>query len=107
LLGKTTAVGDSVEIEFAAPDAAPRKLVLYATQAPDYATLRFQVNGQDVAKTFDGYAPGVQPSPAFVLGAFEPRDGAFKLRLEVAGANPASKGPKYFWGLDYMILEEL
>lgn len=106
LLGKTTAVGDSVEIEFAAPDAAPRKLVLYATQAPDYATLRFQVNGQNVAKTFDGHAPGVQPGPALVLGTFEPRDGKFRLRLEVAGANPASKGAKYFWGLDYVILEK-
>jgi hypothetical protein len=106
LLGKTTAVGDSAEIEFAAPDAAPRKLVLCATQAPDYATLRFQVNGQNITKTFDGCAPSVQPAPAFVLGTFAPRDGKFTLRVEVAGANPASKGAKYFWGLDCVILEK-
>ena len=106
LLGKTTAVGDSVEIEWPAPDAAPRKLVLYATQAPDYATLRFRVNGQPVAATFDGYAAAVQPAPAFALGVFEPRDGKFRLRVEVAGANPAAKGAKYFFGLDCVILEK-
>ena len=68
LLGKTAATGNSVEIEWPAPDAAPRKLVLYATQAPDYATLRFSVNGQAVPATFDGYADSVQPGPAFPLG---------------------------------------
>ena len=68
LLGKTTAVGDSVEIAWPAPDAAPRKLVLYATQAPDYATLRFRVNGQPVAAAFDGYAEAVQPAPSVPAG---------------------------------------
>ncbi len=106
LLGKATAVGDSVEIELPAPDALPRKLVLYATQAPDYATLRFQVNGRAVAAPFDGYAATVQPAAAVVLGAFEPRDGKFRLRIEVVGANPASKGAKYFWGLDCVIIEK-
>jgi len=106
LLGKTADVGYSVEIEWPAPDAAPRKLVLHATQAPDYATLRFRVNGQPVAATLDGYAPAVQPAPAFVLGAFAPRDGKFALRVEVAGANPAAKGAKYFFGLDCVTLEK-
>ena len=106
LLGKAQAPGDWVELEFAAPEAAPRKLVLYATQAPDYAVLSFQVNGQKLANHFDGYAAGVQPAPAFTLGAFEPRDGKFRLRLEVAGANPASTGAKYFWGLDCVVPEK-
>jgi len=106
LLGKTTAVGDSVEIEWPAPDAAPRKLVLYATQAPDYATLRLRVNGQHVAATFDGYADSVQPAPAFPLGVFAPRDGKFKLRVEVAEANPAAKGAQYYFGLDCVVMEK-
>ena len=106
LLGKTTAVGDSLEMEWAAPDAAPRKLILYATQSSDYATLRFRVNGQDVPATFDGYADSARPAPAFVLGVFEPRDGKFTLRAEVAGANPASKGAKYFFGLDCVTMDK-
>ena len=106
LLGKTTAVGDSVEIEWPAADAAPRKLVLYATQAPDYAALRFQVNGRNVPTTFDGYADAVQPAPAFVLGSFAPRDGKFTLRIEVAWANASAKGAKYFFGLDCVVMEK-
>jgi hypothetical protein len=106
LLGKTAAVGDAVEIEWPAPDAAPRKLVLLATQAPDYATLRFRVNGREVPAPFDGYAPDVRPAPPVALGTFEPRDGTFTLRLEVAGANPAAKGAKSFWGLDCVIAEK-
>jgi hypothetical protein len=106
LLGKTTALGDSVEIEWPAPDAAPRKLVLYATQAPDYATLRFRVNGHEVPARFDGYASAVQPGPAFPLGVFTPRDGKFTLRVEVTGANPAAQGAKYYFGLDCVTLEK-
>ena len=106
LLGKATAIGNCVEIEWPAPDAAPRKLVLYATQAPDYATLRFRVNGQAVPASFDGYADSVRPAPPFPLGEFMPRDGKFTLRAEVAGANPAAKGAKYFFGLDCVILEK-
>ncbi len=106
MLGKTTAVGDAVDLEFRAPDAAPRKLVLYPTQAPDYGVLRFQVNGQPVAATFDGYATGVQPAPACVLGTFTPRDGKFSLRVEVADANPAALDAKYYFGLDCVVLEK-
>lgn len=106
LLGKAAAVGDSTEIEFAAPDSAPHKLILYATQAPDYGRLRFQVNGQDAVKAFDGYAPGVCAAPALVLGTFEPRNGKYRLHIKVDGANPAAKGAKYFWGLDCVVLEK-
>ncbi|MCX6997366.1 MAG: DUF2961 domain-containing protein [Kiritimatiellaeota bacterium] len=106
LLGKTATVGDSVEVEWPAPDAAPRKLTLFATRAPDYALLRFRVNGKEVPEVFDGYAARVEPAPAFALGVFEPRDGKFRLRVEVAGANPASTGAKHFFGLDCVMMEK-
>ena len=105
LLVKATGLGDSVEIEVPCPVAAPRKLVLYATQAPDFATLRFAINGQAVTGMLDCHATGVQPAPAFVLGVFTPHDGKFSLHVEVAGANPASIGAKYFFGLDCVTLE--
>ena len=106
LLGKTTAVGDSVVIEWPAPDAASHKLVLHATQAPDYGTLRFEVNGKTVESTLDGYANSVQPSPDFVLGTFAPQNGKYQLRIAIAGANSASKGARYFFGLDCVTLEK-
>ena len=79
---------------------------VYATQALDYAVLRFQVNGHNITGRLDGYAPGVQPAPAFVLAMFEPRAGKFRLHFGVAGANPASTGVKYFRGLDCVVVEK-
>ena len=86
-------------------DAAPRNLVLYATQAPDYATLHFVVNGQAAEATLDSYGKAVQPAPPLRLGVFTPREGKFKLRTEVIGANPQANGVKYFFGLDCVIME--
>jgi len=106
LLSQSKAVGDSVEIEWPAPDDAPRKLVLYATQAPDYGELRFTINGKSVTTKFDGYAESVRPAPVVSLGVFEPRNGKYKLRVEVVGANPASKGAKYYFGLDCMVMDK-
>lgn len=106
LLGKSAAVGDWVELELPAPDAKPRKLVIYATQAPDYATMRFSVDGRVVPAAFDGYADTVQPASPFVLGVFKPKDGKLSIRAEVVGTNPASRGAKYYFGLDCVILEK-
>jgi len=88
-----------------APDPSPRRLVLYATQARDYGQLRFWVNDQSVPVTLDGYAPEVQPARPLNLGVFQPRAGGFKLRVEVTGANPASTGAKWLFGLDCLALE--
>ena len=106
LLGATTAVDQTVDLEWTASEAGPRNLVLFATQAPDYGRLRFHVNGQPVKKEFDGYAEGVQPAPRFLLGTFAPRDGKFHLRVEVVGANPESKGLKFLFGLDCIVVEK-
>jgi len=105
LLVVPKAVGDWVEIQVPAPDPSPRRLVLYATQARDYGQLRFWVNDQSVPVTLDGYAPEVQPARPLNLGVFQPRAGGFKLRVEVTGANPASTGAKWLFGLDCLALE--
>ena len=106
LLGKAKAIGDSTVVEWPAPDSAPRKLVLYATKAPDYGMLQFSVNGQEVPMFFDGYASSVQPAPAFHLGVFSPRDGKFTLRIYTLPANPAATGARHFFGLDCVVMEK-
>ncbi|MGC4044402.1 MAG: DUF2961 domain-containing protein [Armatimonas sp.] len=105
LLVKAERVGDMVELEFPAPDSKPRQLVLYATQAKDYGLLRFRVNGMPCASAFDGYAPEVQPSEPFRLGVFRPDKGRFIIQVTVAGANPNATGPRYYLGLDCVVLE--
>jgi len=107
LLGKPEAVGNFVELQVPAPDNAPRQLLLYLTQAPDYATLRFSVNGQVVPAAFDGYANKVQPASVVSLGKFTPRDGNYVIRVEVVGANSAAIGNKYLFGLDCLVLLNL
>ncbi len=103
LLGQPVRVGDFLELSWPATNAAPVRLVLQATQAPDYGTLRFRVNDQPVAATLDGFAEAVQPAPPFALGVFAPRDGRFVLRVELTGANARSTGVRYLFGLDCVV----
>jgi hypothetical protein len=107
LLGKPKAIGDFVELEVPAPDAAPRELLLYATQARDYATLSFSVNGATVPAVFDGYSPEVRPAAVIHLGTFVPRGKTFILRAQVKGSNPSAVGEKYLFGLDCLVLKKL
>lgn len=99
-------VGDFVEVAIPATAPGVRKLVLHATQASDYGTVRLAVNGKPVDATFDGYAAKPAPTGPINLGVHRPTDGKFILRAEVVGANPASSGSKYFFGLDAVLLEK-
>ena len=99
-------VGDFVELAVPAKEPGSRKVVLYATRASDYGMLRFSVNGKAAKATFDGYAEKPAPKGPINLGVHEPKDGKFILRAEVIGANPASTGEKYYFGLDAVLLEK-
>ncbi len=96
--------GDFIELLAAEGQTGSRKLTLHATKSYDYGILRLSVNGKPVEKPFDGYAPEPALSGPVELGVFEPKDGRFVLRVEVAGCNPASRGPKFFFGLDAAVL---
>jgi hypothetical protein len=98
--------GDFVELAIPAKEPGPRMVILHATRAPDYGKLRFSINGKAAKATFDGYAKKPVPAGPINLGVFEPKDGKFILRVEVLGANPASSGGKYFFGLDAVLLEK-
>jgi hypothetical protein len=99
-------IGDFVELAIPANEPGARKIVLHATRASDYGMLRFTLNGKVVEAIFDGYAEKPAPSGPINLGVCEPRDGKFLLRAEVVGTNPSSTGPKYFFGLDAVVLEK-
>ncbi|MEY4916957.1 MAG: hypothetical protein RL616_870 [Verrucomicrobiota bacterium] len=107
LLGKPKVVGDFVELQVPTTNNAPQQLMLHATQAKDYAMLRFSVNGKIVPATFDGYASDVRPASVINLGKFTPHNGTFTLRVEVVGANAAAVGEKYLFGLDCLVLKKL
>jgi len=106
LLGRATGAGNQVTLDVTAPDANAKKLFVAATRAPDFATLSFTVNGQPAATGYDGYAASVSHSGEILLGTFTPVDGKFRIRVEVTGTNPATTGPRYYFGLDYFKLLE-
>jgi hypothetical protein len=95
--------GEFVELLVADNVAGAKKVVLHATKAPDYGTLRFTINGK-AAGTFDGYAAAAQLSGPIELGVFEPVDGKLVLRAEVTGANNQASSDRYFFGLDCVVL---
>jgi hypothetical protein len=96
--------GDFIELLVAEGLSGVRKVTLYGTKSYDYGLLRFTLNGKPVEKPFDGYAPEPVLSGPVELGVVEPKDGRIVLRVEVTGANPASRGPRFFFGLDAVTL---
>lgn len=106
LFVRARGVGDFVAIRVPAAGPAARRVILHATRATDYGILRFTVNGKAGGELFDGYAEKPAPSGPLDLGVHEPREGGFLLRAEVTGTNPAASGPRYYLGLDAVVLEE-
>lgn len=105
LFVQATKPGDFVELLLAEGVTGSRKIVVYGTESYDYGILRFSVNGRAVEKEFDGYSAQSALSGRIELGTFDSNDGRFVLRVEVVGANPESRGPKHYFGLDCAVLE--
>jgi hypothetical protein len=98
--------GDFVELRFPVPDAGPEKVTLYGTTSWDYGILRFSINGKPAEKECDACTKESRASGPIELGVFEPKDGQMVLRVEVVGANPASRGTKSYFGLDCVVLSK-
>lgn len=74
-----------------APKTGSYELAVYFTKSWDYAVVRVSLDGRELGQ-FDTYAPTVTWGGKTPLGKFELTEGAHRLRFEVAGRNPASKG---------------
>jgi hypothetical protein len=98
--------GDFVELKFPVAEPGAKKVTLYGTTSWDYGILRFSINGKPAAKEWDACTKESRASGPIELGVFEPKDGQMVLRVEVVGANPASKGTKSYFGLDCVVLSK-
>jgi prepilin-type processing-associated H-X9-DG protein len=74
------------------------RLDLYATRAPDFATVRVTLDGRRMGRDVDLCAGDVSPSGCISLGAANLTPGEHALRFQVVGRNRASSG--YNFGLD-------
>jgi hypothetical protein len=104
MLFKDVRIGDVVEIRIPATTPVAEILTLHATKSWDYGIMRFSVNGKAFGQDVDLYAEKPTPSAPIMLGAFDPADGAYVLRVEVVGKNPKSRAA--FFGLDCVTLSE-
>ena len=101
---KESKVGDFIEVRIPASSPVAEKLTLHATKSVDFGVVRLSVNGKPAGPKVDLYAGKPMPSGSIVLGAFDPVDSAYVLRVEVVGKNPKSTGT--FFGLDCVMLIE-
>lgn len=103
LLFKGTGKGDVIEFKIGAENPVAKKLTLHATKSYDFGVLRFSVNGERAGEDVDLYSAKPVDSGSIELGAFDPVDGEFVLRVEVVGKNEKSKGTLF--GLDCIAMK--
>jgi hypothetical protein len=73
------------------------------TKAPDYATVQAAIDGEDLGRPIDLYAPNVVHSGATALGIVSLDVGTHVLSLTITGKNPRSTG--CLVGLDWLKLQ--
>jgi hypothetical protein len=90
--------GSLLGFQVSVPAAGKYQLNLYATLAPDFATLQTLVDGSPLGPPVDLYAPLVLPSGQLPIGGLELSAGAHTLSFRLTGKNAASAG--YSLGLN-------
>ncbi len=100
--GRATKEGDAATFTLL-EQYQPKRLLLYPTQSYDYGQVHIFVNGKLAVEKWDGYDPASKPGAPINLGVHTPDGNVFRLKVEVAGRNPASKG--FYFGLDALQLQ--
>jgi hypothetical protein len=85
-------VNGQVTLGLHVPRSGRQKLVVGFTQAPDYGSLHFMLDGRLLPHTFDGYAPSVIPSGPIELGDFDLHAGLHEFTIKIVGKAPQSNG---------------
>jgi hypothetical protein len=97
------AEGAWLEIPFEVKQKEPLRLLLNLTKSYDFGRYQASLNGVKLGGPMDLYSDKVT-SQEFHLLDFWPDPGAYTLRLECVGKNPASTG--YYCGLESVRLRE-
>jgi hypothetical protein len=95
--------GAVLDLDVNVPVPGSYEVILMLTRAPDYGTLRVQVQGADAALVFDGFASGVTGPVMLKAGVFPLVAGTRQVSLMILGKNPASTG--FLAGIDRIVLQ--
>ena len=97
-------VGDYVVLQIPVAETRPQLLTVYATEGPEFGSIRFEVNGRPVDGTHDLHRPKSGTSRPIQLGKFKAVDGMISLRAVVAGKNGNAPHGKLGIGLDCVVV---
>ena len=101
--------GDRLDLTLPVPAPGTYEVQIVLTKAPDYAMLKFLLDGKPLDPVFDGFSPpgaGVIHSPVLTVAKTDLPAGDHRLTLEITGANPeATKA--YMAGIDYVYLKRV
>ena len=93
--------GDWIELELPEREPGSYRLELILTRSADYGIVSVSLNGVPIGEEIDLWSNrGVVPTDPLDFGSVELRGSGDVMRLEVTGANPASRAPHFQFGID-------
>ncbi len=95
--------GDTLDLQFTAPEAGAFDLEVVLTRAPDYAIVQLAIDDQPLGEVLDLYDPQVVTTGVITYPQVQLDKGEHRLRLTIEGANPKAV-KAYMVGLDYIRL---
>jgi serine/threonine protein kinase len=101
-----TKPGGDLKLGFSVSRSGTYDLAAVFTKAPDFAIVKLSLDGKPLGEPIDLYnAPDVVTSGPLNLGRHDLEAGWHIMKVEIVGAN-TNADKKYFFGLDYLTLEE-
>jgi hypothetical protein len=97
--------GDVLKLSVPVAKAGHYRLKAVLTRAPDYAIVRFSLDGKAVSLgQVDLFGSKVSNTEALSIAEADFMAGDHELAVEIIGANPQAR-PSFMFGLDYLLLE--
>jgi putative membrane-bound dehydrogenase-like protein len=97
--------GDVLKLSVPVAKAGHYRLKAVLTRAPDYAVVRFTLDGKAVSLgQVDLFGSKVSNTEALMIADADFTAGEHELAVEIVGANPQAR-PSFMFGLDYLLLE--
>ncbi len=103
---KATAEGQFFDVTIPVEKPGRNRVKVHLTKSWDYGILEFLIGDQVVGGPIDTFHGSIAKAPVLDLGEHK-LDESFVLRVRIAGTNPESRFPHYYFGFDCVVLEPL
>ncbi|HEX4083595.1 MAG TPA: glycoside hydrolase family 172 protein [Chthoniobacteraceae bacterium] len=94
--------GDDLDLPFTVPLAGKYQVILHCTEAPDYGTFQFSLDGRQIGDAVSFYCGNLALSNPTDLGVRDLSSGRHNLQIQCTGK--AEDSSNTFFGLDYIQL---